>query len=266
MQASAARESRALQFVPGHVGGRIASAQPVKRRRTVGAAAATPATPPDGVLLWAQDEQATFGTSITLTAPAPPASTVWAVGLFHSSSFGSVDLPAGWVQLATGSLGSDPRGSIKCWTIAAAPWTVDTGRTVGFSDIVADSSASTGAAVVAYFQGAAAEGGWSVIDGPTYVGTSLAGFTAVPDGTASWVQFAAVTGVYQIGTSYPSGITVGQGFCTSYCHPYAGTTFAGAAYEAEMAAPVPSSALWDYGNLGAYGTPHSAAFAVIWRP
>lgn len=265
MQASSARDSRAFQFVPGHVGGRIASAQPVRRRRTVGAASTTPAQPPSGVLIWAKDEQAPEGSTVTLTAPEPPAGTTWAIGLFHSSSFATVDLPAGWSQLATGALGDVPRGSIKRWTIAAAAWTGGAGRTVGFSDFVADSSASTGAAVVAYFSGSSA-GAWSVIHGPTYVASSLAGFAEVPADVEAWVQFGAATGVYLTGTTHPSGITAGQGFCTYYCHPYQGTNFTGAGFTSEMATPIGPTSVWDYASIGAYGTPHSAAFAVVWRP
>ena len=37
LKSIAARESRAFQFIPGHVGGRVASAQPVLRRGNISA-------------------------------------------------------------------------------------------------------------------------------------------------------------------------------------------------------------------------------------
>jgi hypothetical protein len=48
LQGYSLRESRELQFTPGHVGGRVASAQPVARRIAIGAvtAQATPASAP----------------------------------------------------------------------------------------------------------------------------------------------------------------------------------------------------------------------------
>lgn len=108
-QSAAARNSRALQFVPGHVGGRVASAQPVRRLGgtlrgpAVGVAAARPATSPSTVV--ESSGAAGFyggdGSSVEMSITLVAGQSVGAI--IGCEGFTTLTPPAGWRVLAAGT-------------------------------------------------------------------------------------------------------------------------------------------------------------------
>lgn len=111
------RLSRALQFVPGHVGGRVASAQPIRRRggtlrqASVGAGGSPIAAPPaEGVFADYVDQAGTGVLTLARSGSlfaggtfAPAAGDV-AVSVIGVQS-GTITLPSGWTSLASGTVG-----------------------------------------------------------------------------------------------------------------------------------------------------------------
>lgn len=92
------RISRAFQFVPGHVGGRVASAQPVRRRRTVGGASAPAATPPETLTYTRLSAAGT--TTDTLPSLSGVTSAVVMVHCIGATDIMTVEQqPAGWTTL-----------------------------------------------------------------------------------------------------------------------------------------------------------------------
>lgn len=98
------RQSRALQFVPGHVGGRVASAQPIRRRGgtlrepSVGAVETVEAeTPPTYV---SSTSMLFSGTDATMTSTGLSTGDVMtALAVAKGATFSP---PAGWTTLASG--------------------------------------------------------------------------------------------------------------------------------------------------------------------
>lgn len=251
LQADAARASRAFQFVPGHVGGRVASAQPVKRRSTIGGIAKAPGGAPTAVV--SHLAEATSPSSNLVTLPAPPTGVTSAVALVLSGS-GSMTLPAGWGSIATGS-----HETIGRYHLATTTDPTDRTFTLG--------SVSAWAYAVAYFTGGR-DGAWSAIVGPTVSGTSIAYFTNVPapSADAPWVQIVGITGIWTEGSvpanveTSPNGAAAGAAICP-------GGSLSGAAFATAMNSyALTSSDAWDYENLGTYGPPHSISFAAVWSP
>lgn len=119
-----ARLSRALQFVPGHVGGRVASAQPIRRRggtlRTPSVGAAGQIEPAD------MDHVGTIGGSMSTAGATSEAMTTTnaatgrAALVVATAADVTVSAPSGWTVLGSGTVGS------LSWVVA---WTVDTGST-----------------------------------------------------------------------------------------------------------------------------------------
>lgn len=110
------RQSRALQFVPGHVHGRVASAQPVVRRATIGQASSATVTPPFLVT----SSVTGFAPGVTYGVSEPP-DPVWITGPLGGEFFfpaqgtavvvfishydaGTMTIPSGWTVERTGSL------------------------------------------------------------------------------------------------------------------------------------------------------------------
>lgn len=108
MKTPTEKVSRALQFIPGHVGGRVASAQPVLRRERIGVAGATPPAPDPPTGFSHLGHTFMTGTDtmdwLQLLAPQsqPPADTVL-VALAHGGH--TYTPPTGWTTLASGTNG-----------------------------------------------------------------------------------------------------------------------------------------------------------------
>lgn len=139
LQTNMQRISRAQQFVPGHVGGRVASAQPVNHRTNRVGATQRPAdaTPPTSAYLYKdgvnQDSGisgATYNPEARAVAAGRPlvAGQVSVVSIFSS---GSILAPSGWRVLGSGAVGSyidliDPHFEVQnlFWLVAVSPpWT-----------------------------------------------------------------------------------------------------------------------------------------------
>jgi hypothetical protein len=119
------RLSRALQFVPGHVGGRVASAQPVRRRggtirQAVGATGAAPAS--GLVFLGYLPTSYNFGVGGMPPPPDPriqpgPSSPTLTPGsaqvtMIAGWATGGVSFPSGWHTVASGTV------SQMAWALA----------------------------------------------------------------------------------------------------------------------------------------------------
>jgi hypothetical protein len=114
MQTYEARVSRALQFLPGHITGRVASAQPVQRRRTVGVVGME-ATYAEGPLIGNSSSYA-----VGLASPFPPDPVYMTqygemgdlvqgsalVSIISGYDIAPITLPTGWHEMASGTVGS----------------------------------------------------------------------------------------------------------------------------------------------------------------
>jgi hypothetical protein len=98
------RISRQTQFFPGHVGGRVASAQPVRSRRTIGAAGK--ADPPTYYYISGK----TWDTTSTTWNVSPGGDPDANVGVVFCAGFSTWVPPAGWTELDSGTV-----GAMKWW-------------------------------------------------------------------------------------------------------------------------------------------------------
>lgn len=135
------RLSRALQFVPGHVGGRVASAQPIRRRGgtlrrvSVGAAGGASVVLPtsdDDVRVHRKSSVGFSGSDYhTWGLVAPDAGdmllSAFVGSYFTASSAPTYDPPAGWTTLLSGS--TDEGDVRTVWKVAAVDSYTDQGRT-----------------------------------------------------------------------------------------------------------------------------------------
>lgn len=254
LQTNMQRISRAQQFVPGHVGGRVASAQPVRERRKVGAMAQPIGDPPTTIYTGILDN----GGVQTITASAFPANMTHALILVGAVNCDGFTAPTGWTELAGGGphgAGDVSGGIIAQWSLLHTTDLTAT-RSFAFPTYHPLSGSSQSMALVsAYFTGGTG-GSWSVTQGTHTTNTSSAYATGV--GTASaWAQMCLLTGVYTWGDK--GGFTAGQGPTTSACYP----TSAGALSMAGQT-PRPDGTLIDWNGIGAYGKPNSLTFAVTW--
>lgn len=260
MRIDNARTSRAFQFIPGHVGGRVDSAQPVRRKTgaAIGSAAILPGEGPTGFKAYLNDAAGLGGPDpMEVYTGAPPENTSSAVGVFSTNGFDTITLPNGWTERISGTVG----GSLKYVAAVAPAWSEACGTTVTFSGFVGPAY-HTGSTAVAFFQGGSG-GSWNVEKGVEYPASSLAGFTNIGSVENPWFQFGTATAVYTLG-SVPSGVQCGQGFCTGYIHPYG--TLSGEGFLAAMGTPKTSDVIWDYNSIGAYGAPSSVCFGATWVP
>lgn len=258
LQSDAARSSRAFQFVPGHVGGRVASAQPVRYRRHIGGIGSSVVPlPPTSLFVGGADIFSDAATSMTI--PTFTAGTTSAVVLVAATGRNGFTAPTGWRVLAesTGSFGSVNRhgDAISQWAMLAADTATGTeGRTMTFPSTTGQEYKAISVSY-AYFIGGGG-GYWSCLQGAQLALTSASYPTTVPAGTAAWVQMCALAGVYAWGDK--QGFTAGIGPMTFAHYPGAGTT------AFNSASPKSSSLLINYTDLGAAGYPNSLSFAAVW--
>jgi hypothetical protein len=165
------RMSRQTQFLPGHVGGRVASAQPVRSRRTIGAAQQTVVAPP----AWREmDKNASSPTTVeieffhTVGVGINTGDVVMAVVIARDG--GTIGAPTGWTVLVTGLVG-DTR-----YMVAWAPFSgsVDgSGYYTGTMDTTFDIS-TTAQLLTFSFQGT----GTPAAEAHEYVDTTSVNVTA----------------------------------------------------------------------------------------
>lgn len=105
LQADAARTSRAFQFIPGHVGGRVASAQPVRRRRTIGGLQAAPPELPTSYIYAGGVAGASIPASVTMTTPSGLQAGDEIIAAFATRS-ATLTIPTGWTALTSGTYGA----------------------------------------------------------------------------------------------------------------------------------------------------------------
>lgn len=252
MQADAARSSRAFQFVPGHVGGRVASAQPVRRRRTVGGLTKPPGVTPATVAI-----STGLGASATV---APADVTAAAIMFLHAGYDATATPPAGFTRIDADTFGpaSTPVGPLTWQVVTAGPVAEGTVPTFTLGGAVGGWS-QVEEWVVVYFIGGTG-GSLSVERGPHYPSTSYAEFNdAPPSGAESWIYLGALKGVYNNPTTNVSGLTNSNGLIGIYAYPGVGS-------HAAPATTLPSSAYLDWDSLGAYGIPGSQALCLGWTP
>jgi hypothetical protein len=143
------RVSRALQFIPGHVSGRVASAQPIRRRggnlrqASIGAVGAV--APPDPPTL----PSSVLFNSATASAGDPANGwRTWGGGALTVPDEGdmlvsiacgtraSITMPTGWTSLGSGSSGANRWAAAGCiydgtqsrdWTLAAGTYPEESG-------------------------------------------------------------------------------------------------------------------------------------------
>lgn len=232
---SESRLSRQTQFIPGHVGGRVASAQPVRRRTpVVGRVLASPATAPDSI--GATMFEGNWASTIGFTSP-PAGTTTVAVMIS-----GYPGTPDGWVKVASGD-GPVSRG----WNIFIANDWVQ-GVTPQSFTFPGDGYGLYSAGVALFAVGGSML--WSYAMGPV---SSIADVSyATPDTSSGfWAQCAILTGVYAF-ESGPTGVTINPGPTGAYAHvsgsrpPY-----------------TDSDTHVTFGTVGAYG-PASGVTAALW--
>lgn len=114
MTGHAERLSRALQFVPGHVGGRVASAQPIRRRggtlrsASVGATSAlafTGTMPTAASGYFGVDTADPFNTWPYTPDPGDMLVSMMYVSNYVTDSLPTITAPAGWRTLTSGTYG-----------------------------------------------------------------------------------------------------------------------------------------------------------------
>jgi hypothetical protein len=250
------RMSRQTQFLPGHVGGRVASAQPVRDRRTIGATGATPATPPTGIL-----PVAARGTDLAgATLPAFPEGMTSAVAIAACSGASDLILPAGWdVILDCGPTGAPSGGGRieQTYILAITNPTGTEGR-----DVHMDAGSITSGWGATVFAGAYFTGGtgghWSAVEGAVYTGSAIASPAEIPPGTPAWVQFGAIHNVYTPAYEWYSEMAHGTGPGTGF--------YLWPATDGAVMPEVPWTDDLTWGTIGTYGDPHSNSLAAIWSP
>lgn len=265
LQSSAARDSRAFQFVPGHVGGRVASAQPVKRRNGPYVMARPEGGQPNDASVWSSKWDAiTTGAIPDITMPSPGAELYgsWLVGIVAARGCAPItSAPSGWSVRASGTVGATDR---LHWAVVMAPWTGAQGLSFAYPGLESVSYDIKAACATVYRFTGGSGGEWLVTSGGEYADTSMSTF-AQPDPSWSFnLQITLNTGVH----TPPSvtGLTTLGGFIAPWYTPP--TITAGAAgFEAAFVTRTPTGAgPWDWGGIGVYGAPHSKALAIGWVP
>lgn len=253
LAASSARASRAFQFVPGHVGGRVDSAQPVRRRKTVGGYARPEGSPPTGAVL-------AHGERFEPIPAAPTGVTHAAILYSHTGYLTIADPPAGFTRVDSDTFGSTSGQGPMTWQVVTSGALVaGTVPTFTLGTVNPDEGQSR-TWVVVYFTGGDGGGALTVERGPHYPATSYAEFnTAPPAGAEVWVYLGALKGVYAALDTNVAGLGVASGLIGSYNYPGTGT-------HAAPSTTLPADAYLDWSSLGAYGSPGSQALCVGWLP
>lgn len=265
LQTYGERMSRQTQFVPGHVGGRVASAQPLGRRRTIGAVQGPPGTPPTAATLGRR--QKVDGQTVSIDAP--PVGTTMATVWVASVGGKGLTSPSGWTVLANGDHGTANGNttSMEWWLLGTTSATGTEQTTFTFATDANPAGNHYVVAVWAYYSGTGSGGGaFTATQGPTYSSSNTGAFTSPPVGAALCWQVIGATAVYG-SMSVPSGVGYEDGPVGAAYRPNIGT-YSGASF---LSAFGPSAALdegdavtWSY--IGAYGVPNSISFAVTWSP
>jgi len=198
MRTPAERLSRAAQFRPGHVGGRVSSAQPVQRRQRIGQSG-TPAAPtaPDWAdkfkLLQGYWNTGNSGSYDVLTSYPPyPVAGEKAIMLVASIN-STVTPPAGWTSLAAKQLGRLTYWMGWITVTGSDDWTVDVSPAYNSSTWATSSDGYTDACV------------W-VFDATTLTpqcaatekSSSSSATVAVPTGIGPWSAYAATRSSFSI--------------------------------------------------------------------
>lgn len=244
LQADAARSSRAFQFVPGHVGGRVASAQPVRRRRTVGGLSAVPGTPP--ATLKMQN-----GSGATIAAP--PADVSAAFHAVITSGGTGITPPAGWTTLASGTFAYGH----YCIMRRVGTWTESQTVGVGGSTQVGYASA--------WFTGAT--GGSWVHSLATPSGITYMDLVDAPAGATCWARLGVIQNLYS-GLSYDStlGDTGSSSFTAGYVSPRGGTYTVASDPKVTLEESDYSVYYVDWTSIGAWGTGDGLCISAGWAP
>lgn len=129
LQSAAARQSRQTQFVPGHVGGRVASAQPVRSRRAVGAAGASPLAL-ESLYRSRVYYEASYGDGNIYPLPQTRAISLSTTGLgaitgkpciaiIQADGWKTITPAAGWTKVLEHTNGHPHHHTVAVWTIDA---------------------------------------------------------------------------------------------------------------------------------------------------
>ena len=264
LQTNMQRISRAQQFVPGHVGGRVASAQPVRTRTAVGVMSALPGVPPDRVDVSSIDLE--FGASDFMLQPFAGASLAIVVveATALPGELKTLPTPTGWVLLDTEDM---PWGRVKWWAFATtSPAGAD--RHFAFTDPATGDYYSTQVHYT-YLYGGSGGGTWALTRGTLYDGFTKSGYAEPPEGAAFWQQFAACSNTWAETANPGVAWTLGfGGNIALWAYPC--SDLSGAAFQSQWinAAPLNEAddGVVDWTGLGAMGWPGSRAFAISWTP
>lgn len=251
-QQDAARASRAFQFVPGHVGGRVASAQPVRRRATIGAAARSQAT---AAPTSARIRVLTLPSVISARPDDPTMATVLYSG--QGGDTAAPDAPAGWSRLGVGTyMGTCP------WAVYA---TTDIAAAASFT------SPSLSVLATYYYGGDRGAGAWGLSVGPEFgYADEKIGAAAPPSSATVWQQFAVTRVLSYINPIAGRSFSLALANDHYACRPAPVLTanhFTGADFTDHWARnPYTSPPEWTYYHAGAYGRTGSQALCVGWTP
>lgn len=221
------RLSRQTQFVPGHVGGRVASAQPVKRRPTIGASTARPPVPPDEV--WYQYQSYHTDGSGLDAELGSLAGVSAAFAVVSTAGQYLTQIPSGWTELHRETLTQNGKGE---WLIMAIDNVVgNEGTTVTSVDDPTVGYAG-GQVSWCYVYGGDGTGGWQYSylrdDLNPIVDLAAPGVSSGPYYQCFWCQ-----GVWGF-TSYPAGMTlIGPGVLAGGFYPPRLDPFLPLRYETE---------------------------------
>lgn len=260
LQTNMQRISRAQQFVPGHVGGRVASAQPVRERLKVGAAAGPPGAVPDAM--------ARIALGGGFRSDPDPIDVNLSGGAALVVMFGRLisDLvaPAGWTVMEEFTTLS---GIETCPYLVASITDADAGtHTFSYTETIPSNIHSV--AVVGYELVGATGGSWTAVHGEEIVATfgspGIITFASPPAAAAAWQETTATSVYTGLSAPVPSGMASGDGegsVSFGYCWPKSTS----AADFASTGTFQGTGAYYNYGSAGAYGTPSSVAFAFGWN-
>lgn len=259
------RVSRALQFRPGHVGGRVDSAQPVIKLRPK-----RPTREPWTAATWIAGDPSNLTGPITVTLPA----SVWKGSRIYAFLGGRTmtgfTLPAGWTMLASGTVGPSSEWPFL-WAVAViADYQATEGATFSYTG----SGGALGGFELHFIRFSGFKGGtWGLVNNPAdeFTGQSDLYF-AQPDPTWDvWFQVTLVAASYTgLQGTIPPGFSTGAGsgafagYAYKWPEPYT-DSFSATEFKSTFVAAVPQArGPWEYTDIGAYGTPHSKALAVGW--
>lgn len=264
LQTNMQRISRAQQFVPGHVGGRVASAQPVRERNKVGAVAAAPIAPPSGAVVLGGF--GLFQDSFTLSAaPAGSNTASILIGAFSSiwsvpggaAAMDNLVVPDGWSVLDTGT-----------WNVEVTWWllTTDSPETAGLNFTWSDDGGSQVqvAWAATYLSGTAGVGTWGVTLGTANYGSPSSTPTQPPEGAVVWQQMGLISSVWVGADGKTLDVIPGSGsgqYITLYSYPGFGT-YGTTAFQDEWINGAPTSDQLTWSSLGVFGQPGSQPMCV----